>query len=104
MSRDDLRDRVGDMIAALQRAREFTGGMTLAEFAGDQKTLYAVIRALEIAGEAAKRVPETVRTAHPEIPWRSLAGMRDKLIPSTTAPSRALPSIINACTHLTQPQ
>ena len=80
MSRDDLRDRVGDMIAALQRAREFTGGMTLAEFAGDEKTLYAVIRALEIAGEAAKRVPETVRTAHPEIPWRSLAGMRDKLI------------------------
>ena len=34
MSRDDLRDHVGDMIAALQRAREFTGGMTLAEFAG----------------------------------------------------------------------
>ncbi len=34
MSRDDLRDHVGDMIAALQRAQEFTGGMTLAEFAG----------------------------------------------------------------------
>jgi uncharacterized protein with HEPN domain len=80
MSRDDLRDRVGDMIDALQRARDFTGGMTLAEFAADEKTLYAVIRALEIAGEAAKRVPEAVRMAHPEIPWRSLAGMRDKLI------------------------
>ncbi len=80
MSRDDLRDRVGDIIATLQRPREFTGGMTLAEFAADEKTLYAVIRALKIAGEAAKRVPEPVRMAHPEIPWRSLAGMRDKLI------------------------
>jgi predicted ATP-dependent Lon-type protease len=41
MSRDDLRDRVGDMIAALQRAREFTGGMTLAEFAKFQTGFYA---------------------------------------------------------------
>lgn len=39
MSRDDLRDHVGDMIAALQRAREFTGGMTLAEFAGMRNKL-----------------------------------------------------------------
>jgi len=80
MKRDDVRDRISDMVAALGKAREFAAAMTLTEFAADEKTLFAVIRALEIAGEAAKRVPEAVRSAHPEIPWRSLAGMRDKLI------------------------
>jgi uncharacterized protein with HEPN domain len=80
MSRDDARDRVVEIMAALGKAREFVGSMTLADFAADDKTLYAVIRALEVAGEAAKRVPEAIRAAHPAVPWRSLAGMRDKLI------------------------
>lgn len=80
MTGEDLRDRVGEMIDALQKAREFVDGMTLEDFARDDKSLFAVIRALEIAGEAAKRVPDVIRLAHPDVPWRSLAGMRDKLI------------------------
>ena len=80
MRRDDTRDRVVEIMAALGKAREFVGSMSLADFAADDKTLYAVIRALEIAGGAAKRVPEAIRVAHPTVPWRSLAGMRDKLI------------------------
>lgn len=80
MRRDDARDRVVEIMAALGKAREFVGSMSLADFAADDKTLYAVIRALEIAGEATKRVPEAIRVAHPTVPWRSLAGMRDKLI------------------------
>ena len=80
MTHDDARDRVVEIIAALEKARDFVGPMSLADFAADEKTLYAVIRALEIAGEAAKRVPEAIRAAHPAVPWRSLAGMRDKLI------------------------
>jgi uncharacterized protein with HEPN domain len=80
MTGEDLRDRVAEMSDALQKAREFVDGMTLKEFAHDDKSLFAVIRALEIAGEAAKRVPDAVRSAHPDVPWRSLAGMRDKLI------------------------
>lgn len=80
MTGEDLRDRVAEMSDALQKAREFVDGMTLKEFAHDDKSLFAVIRALEIAGEAAKRVPDAVRLAHPDVPWRSLAGMRDKLI------------------------
>jgi uncharacterized protein with HEPN domain len=79
MSRDDARDRVVEIMAALGKAREFVGSMSLADFTGDDKTMYAVIRALEIAGEAAKRVPEAIRVAHPTVPWRFLAGMRDKL-------------------------
>ena len=81
MTGEDLRDRVAEMIDALQKAREFVDGMTLEDFARDDKSLFAVIRALEIAGEAAKRVPDAIRTDHPDVPWRSLAGMRDKLIP-----------------------
>jgi uncharacterized protein with HEPN domain len=63
MRHDDARDRVVEIMAALGKAREFVGSMSLADFAADDKTLYAVIRALEIAGEAAKRVPEAIRAA-----------------------------------------
>ncbi|WP_246514917.1 DUF86 domain-containing protein [Desulfonema limicola] len=45
-----------------------------------KKTVYAVIRAIEIMGEAAKNIPDTIRKENPEIPWRQIAGMRDKLI------------------------
>lgn len=56
MRRDDARDRVVEIMAALGKAREFVGSMSLADFAADDKTLYAVIRALEIA--ASKRCQE----------------------------------------------
>jgi len=46
----------------------------------DDLRLYASLRALEIIGEAAKRVPTDFRERHPEIPWREMAGMRDKLV------------------------
>ncbi|MDY6950541.1 MAG: HepT-like ribonuclease domain-containing protein [Thermodesulfobacteriota bacterium] len=46
----------------------------------DKKTTNAVIRSLEIIGEAAKKIPEDVRTSHREIPWQEIGGMRDKLI------------------------
>ncbi|MCO6438035.1 MAG: DUF86 domain-containing protein [Phycisphaerae bacterium] len=50
------------------------------DFLADQKTQDAVIRNLEVIGEAAKRIPDTYRTQHAEIPWRSLAALRDVLI------------------------
>ena len=45
---------------------------------GDDKTIFAVVRALEIIGEATKRIPQTVRDQEPSVPWRAMAGMRDK--------------------------
>ena len=54
--------------------------MTWAQFAQDQKTIYAVVRAFQIIGEAAKMVPPSVRKRHAKIPWKQMAGMRDKLI------------------------
>lgn len=54
--------------------------MSYDEFAEDTKTIYAVIRAIEIIGEAVKKISEEVKEEYPEIPWRSMAGMRNKLI------------------------
>ena len=50
------------------------------DFVNDTKTVYAVIRALEIIGEATKNVPDSIRDKYPVLPWKSMAGMRDKLI------------------------
>jgi uncharacterized protein with HEPN domain len=49
-------------------------------FVRDRRTVNAVIRSLEVLGEAAKRIPDEVRQKYPAIPWKRMAGMRDKLI------------------------
>ncbi|MBI5933086.1 MAG: DUF86 domain-containing protein [Chloroflexi bacterium] len=53
--------------------------MDYASFCKDDKAMYAVIRAFEIIGEAARQIPEDVRNYHPEIQWREITGMRNKL-------------------------
>jgi uncharacterized protein with HEPN domain len=59
---------------------DHTHGMTLNGFLADRKTKQAVIRCLEVMGEAAKGLPPSIREAHPEVPWKDLCGMRDVLI------------------------
>ena len=61
-------------------AMSFVEGMEYDDFPKDRKTVYAVIRAIEIIGEAVKKIPELVKNRYPQIPWRDMAGMRDKLI------------------------
>lgn len=73
-------DYLGDILDAMDKAGDFTDSMTLQAFKKDDKTVFAVIRCLEIIGEAAKKIPTHLRRRFPDIPWKSLAGMRDKLI------------------------
>lgn len=54
--------------------------MSFEAFARDDKTVFAVIRALEVVGEATKRIPDALRHEHDHVPWKLMAGMRDKLI------------------------
>ena len=73
-------DYLADIQEASQNISQFISGMNWDEFSQDQKTIYAVVRAFEIIGEAAKKVPLSVRKRHPKVPWKQMAGMRDKLI------------------------
>ncbi len=72
-------DYLADILDAIGKVTRFIEGMTFEEFAQDDKTAFAVVRGLEIIGEATKQIPSSVRDSHPEIPWREMAGMRDKL-------------------------
>jgi uncharacterized protein with HEPN domain len=80
MSRRGDPERLADIREAIDRIVAYVGGMSYEEFAIDTKTQDAVIRNIEIIGEAVKSVSEQLRAANPQVPWRSLAGMRDRLI------------------------
>lgn len=73
-------DYLRDICQAAQKALAFVQGMDFESFAADDKTVFAVVRALEIVGEATKRLPHAVRDRYPDVPWRAMAGIRDKLI------------------------
>jgi len=73
-------DYIEDIIRSVNDVEEFTRGMSYDDFIQDKKTIYAVIRALEVLGEAAKNIPHSIRDNYPHVPWRKMAGMRDKLI------------------------
>ena len=73
-------DYIQDIVDAINKATKFVEGMTYEDFVQDDKTAFEVIRALEIIGEAVKNTPPEVREKHIEVPWKDIAGMRDKLI------------------------
>lgn len=73
-------DFLNDIIKAIDDIFSFTQGMDEIAFTTDRRTLYAVIHALEIIGEATKRLPQAVQARHPQVPWRFMARMRDRVI------------------------
>jgi uncharacterized protein with HEPN domain len=72
-------DYLRDMLENAEKALSFVEDLDYDRFCKDDKAMYAVIRAFEIIGEAARQIPEDVREANPEIPWREITGMRNKL-------------------------
>jgi uncharacterized protein with HEPN domain len=68
------------MIDAIADIGSFTASMTFDGFVADKRTRLAVIRCLEVIGEAVKFLPEDLRLKHPEVEWRGAASMRDILI------------------------
>ena len=73
-------DYAEDILDAVESIEEFIRDMTYDKFIYDKKTKYAIIRSIEIIGEATKSIPDFVREAYPDIPWKDMAGMRDKMI------------------------
>ncbi len=76
----DYSNLLQDVLEAIANVREFVGAMTSDEFAADKKTLHAVVRNLEVVGEAVKAVPTELRQKYPDVPWQRIAGLRDILI------------------------
>jgi uncharacterized protein with HEPN domain len=80
MNRRSEVQRVSDMIDAAERATRHLGGLDLASLKADELRSDAIVRALEVVGEACKHVSEPVRERFPSVPWKLIAGMRDRLI------------------------
>ncbi len=80
MKQRDYRDYFQDILDSIRDIESFVGNITFNEFVLDKKTVNAVIRSLEVIGEAVKNIPESIRIEFPEIPWKKMAGMRDKMI------------------------
>jgi len=69
-----------DMMDATQKILSYTSGMDFDDFTNDDKTIDAVVRNFEIIGEAANRVPDNFKSDHPEIEWRRMTGLRNRII------------------------
>lgn len=78
--RREVGDYIEDTIGAMDKATNFIKNMSYEKFIRDDKTVFAVVRALEIIGEAVKNIPDDIRKDYPEIPWKDMAGMRNKVI------------------------
>jgi uncharacterized protein with HEPN domain len=69
-----------DILEAINKIHRYTAGLSQDAFRNDDKTLDAVVRNLEVIGEAVKKLPARIRSKHPQVDWTRIAGLRDILI------------------------
>lgn len=80
MTKRELDDLLEDILEAIGAIEQFMAKVSFEEFAQNNEKIFAVEKAIEIIGEAVKNLPDSLRSQYPEIPWRNIAGMRDKLV------------------------
>ena len=78
MPKRDAELLVEDMLEALRKIDLYTAGLDHSAFLKDEKTIDAVVRNLEVLGEAARQVPDAFLVSHPDVPWRKIAGLRNR--------------------------
>jgi len=76
----DVRLFINDILEAIGKIEKYVHGKSYGEFEKDDKTKDAVVRNLEIVGEAVRNIPENFKEKYPDVDWNAAAGMRDKLI------------------------
>ncbi len=76
----DSRLYLDDIFDAIEKIQNYVEGLTFEQFSEDSKTVDAIVRNFEIIGEATKRIPLETKEKYPQIPWKMMAGTRDKLI------------------------
>lgn len=80
MKERTLLDYLEDIERAIEAIGDFVDGISYEDFEKDLKTQYAVLKAIEIIGEATRKIPDDFRKKHSEVPWKEVVGMRDKLV------------------------
>lgn len=80
MKEREYGDYVQDIIDSIDAIEEFVKEIDFEDFKKDRKTAYASVRSIEIIGEATKHIPASIRNKYSQIPWKDMAGMRDKAI------------------------
>jgi uncharacterized protein with HEPN domain len=80
MSKRDASLLLQDMRESMQKIARYVAGMNRAAFLADDKTADAVVRNVEIIGEASKQVPDDFKARHPQVPWAQMAGMRNRIV------------------------
>jgi len=80
MKKRDTKLYVKDIVDSIQKIEQYTKGLTLEKFKKEDLIIDAVIRNFEIIGEASKNIPEKIKSQFPDVPWKEMAGMRDKVI------------------------
>lgn len=73
-------DYLQDIVMSIQEIKSFIPHLSFKQFAQDRKTVNAVIRSLEVIGEAARKIPQNIKNAYPNVPWKKMSGMRDKIL------------------------
>ena len=80
MKKRDYGSYLEDIIEHMNYAEEFIRDKTFDEFKSDKKTVLSVTNCIEVVVEATKHIPDQIRERYPEIPWRDMAGIRDRLV------------------------